>query len=128
MLLLLLLLLCSAMQDNGATLALLGPWSNYRGIYVAGVLFFYLWEQYLSLRKGWALQAETVPVELAAHIDAETCSKTRKYNKAKNQFGYVSDFIGTAQSLVMLHFAPRLWTFSADTVANFGLDASNQYL
>ena len=75
------------------------------------------WRRYLRLRKGWALSVPTIPAELKDHIDSETFDKTRRYNLAKNTFGYVSDTVSTVQSVVTLLFLqPLIWEAAAHAV------------
>ena len=79
------------------------------------------WRRYLRLRKGWALSVPTIPAELKDHIDSETFDKTRRYNLAKNTFGYVSDTVSTVQSVVTLLFLqPLIWEAAAHASALVG--------
>ena len=75
------------------------------------------WRRYLRLRKGWALSVPTIPAELKDHIDSETFDKTRRYNLAKNTFGYISETVSTVQNVVTLLFLqPLIWEAAAHVV------------
>ena len=58
---------------------------DFRTLFVGGMVLNWAWEQYLRVRKGWALQNNTIPAALKAHIDAKTFDKTRRYNATKNR-------------------------------------------
>lgn len=101
---------------------------SYLSIYVAGMVALFVWEQYLRVRKGRALSAHAEPPpELQEHVDAQTFSKTLRYNLAKNRFGYVSDSVSTLAGLATLLAAPRLWLAAAQLLPTLGIDATNQY-
>ena len=58
-----------------------------------------------------------IPAELKDHIDSETFDKTRRYNLAKNTFGYVSETVSTVQNVVTLLFLqPLIWEAAAHVV------------
>merc|ERR1711871_469900 len=101
---------------------------DFRTLFVGGMVINWAWEQYLRVRTGWALQNDTIPTALKAHIDAKTFDKTRRYNKMKNTFGFIDDAVGVTLQLGMLMVSPELWNVAGAAVSDrFGVETDSAY-
>jgi len=88
----------------------------YISVFVGSVLFFYVFEQYLRMRKVRAL-GQGFPARLKGLGLEDDYQTTVDYNLTKNNFAYVTDGFGAVQGLVMIYFAPLLWDWGTTHAA-----------
>ena len=93
---------------------------DYRSVLLYTVLFFFVVEEYLRLRKRVALKKGYIP-ELKGIVTEEEYKKSYDYNMYKNGFGFLTDTYSTITSMLVMYFWPRLWELSSEIVANSAL-------
>ena len=69
---------------------------DYRSVLLYTVLFFFVVEEYLRLRKRTALKKGYVP-ELKGVVTEEDYKKSHDYNMYKNNFGFLTDTFNSNQ-------------------------------
>ena len=88
------------------------PTGHYFYAFIALVVAAHAWEQYLRWRTMRRLRQPGVPPavrEALGGVDDAEYAKMQAYSSAKNSFGFISDFVGLAETGVSLFLSPYLW-------------------
>ena len=100
---------------NAITITTTKPWEKFDhtsgfDCFVAGVLFFYIIETILRIRKHLAF-ANGLPKQLIGRVTDEKYQESTVLNKFKNQFGAVKDILNLVSTFITIFiFWPATWS------------------